>query len=122
MGEEDLAPLDLERQRPVGEGHVELALEVIPDPEIVVAADIGDGEARAPELAEREEHAREALRDRVAVFEPEIEEVAVDVERGPLRSHAPEERQEVPLPVAIDASDPGPDGRRRRSRRIRGWA
>src|SRR5262245_22504375 len=84
MGEEDPASLERQRDRHVREGNVELAREVLTDPEVVISADIENGHPATPKVAQGLEHPDEALRDRVAVLEPEVEEVAVHVERGAL--------------------------------------
>jgi hypothetical protein len=101
VGEEDPAPLERQRDRRVGEGDVELARQVLADPEIVISADIENGYPTTPEVAQGLEHPDEALRDRVAVFEPEIEEVAVHVERGALVVDLVEEGEEIPLAGAV---------------------
>src|SRR5439155_4222347 len=80
---------------------VELASQVISDPEIVISADVCNGEPRAAQLAEPLQHGHVALRHRVAVLEPEIEEVADDVERGSLREDKVEQAQEIALPPPI---------------------
>jgi hypothetical protein len=101
MRQEDSPSLDGEREGLVGERDVQLAAEIIPDPEIMISADIGDGEARATQLSELLQHGDVAFGYGVAVFEPEVEQVSGYVERGALGQHRVKELQEVALAVAI---------------------
>ena len=106
MGEEDPASLELQRQRFVGERDVKLALQVVPDPEVVISADIRNRDRPAPQLPQRLEHPHEALRDGVAVLEPEVEQVAVHVEGRPLRRHPVEKCQQVALSRSVRVRGP----------------
>ena len=99
VGEEDPPALVLEREGLVGKRHVELAREIIPNPEIVISADIHEGDAVAPELAQSVEDADELLRDRVGVLEPEVEQVPDHVECSVFGPDLVEEGEEVPLPL-----------------------
>ncbi len=67
----------------------------------MISADISDRKARAPQLPQLLQHGDVALGDGVAVFEPEVEEVARHVERRPLGQNGVEQLQEVALSGAI---------------------
>jgi len=97
VGKEDPASLERQRDGHVGEGDVELAREILADPEIVISADIENGHPATTEVAQGLEHPDETLRDRVAVLEPEVEEVPVHVQCGALVMDLVEEGEEIPL-------------------------
>jgi len=82
MMDPDAAPLELERQGVVDRPHPDLALQEASEPEVVVAVEVGDGHAGPYHPVERGQGAEGAGRNGIAVFEPEVEQVADNVEGG----------------------------------------
>ena len=101
VGEEDAPALERDRKGLVGEGNVQLAPQVVSDPEVVISADIRDRQSRPAQLPQLLEHADVALGHGVAVFEPEVEEISPHVEGRALGENGVEEPQQVALAGAI---------------------
>src|SRR5213075_2770435 len=82
MVEPQPTPLRDDRQPAVVHGHADVLGEEGPEPEIVVAVEIGDREAGLAQPLEHHQRREVPARDRAAVLEPEIEQIADDVEVG----------------------------------------
>ena len=94
MVDPDPPPLELELQRPLVGLDPELAGEEWTEPEIVVAGEIGDADTRLSYALERAQGLEVPARDGGTVLEPEVEQVAHDVERAGTARQGAEELME----------------------------
>ncbi len=98
VGEKNTAPLVGYGDRSLMDVETDVPFEVGTAPEVVVAAEIGDRGAGLDQLGECAQHAEMALGDGVAVFEPEVEQIAEYIEMGGSSAEMPEPRDQRSLP------------------------
>jgi hypothetical protein len=75
--------------------------EVVPEPVIVVSREQGDPGAGTDQIVQFEDHFRSGAGNHGAVFEPEVEKVADNIEMGCPAPEFPEERGEPFRPAGI---------------------
>jgi hypothetical protein len=74
--------LPLDRQRLLVCPDAEIVAQERAEPEIVVAVEVGDRDPRFAQAAQCGEGSKVAARDRGAILEPEVEQVADDEDLG----------------------------------------